>query len=99
MFCSGRLGDFQSFFEICIPQRHGILIVAMGQFAQRHPEDVLCAGQFETIFDIRLLFAEGLDPRKIACRQLHVIRQFRSEQIGAGIREIGGLQCKPCRNE
>src|SRR5262249_47602103 len=80
-----RFSDLEPLLEIGVPQRGGILVVAMDDLCKRHTELVLVARDLDAVLDVRQGFAERIDAGQSARRALHEGSEIRTEQIEAGI--------------
>src|SRR5262249_6868100 len=83
---AGRLGDLHALLEVRVPQRYGILIVAVDDAPEWHAEFVLLrAGELDAIVDVGHLLAERAEAGEAACRSLHELGERRPKQVDARI--------------
>jgi hypothetical protein len=71
-----RLTNSQVLFEIGIPQRDRILVEAVDERADRHPELVLGVRKLDAVLDVRHLLAGCREPGSAALRALHELGEL-----------------------
>src|SRR5262249_35316109 len=80
-----RFSDLEPLLEIGVPQRGGILVVAMDDLRKRHTELVLVARELDAVLDVRQSLAERIDAGQSTRRAFHEGSEIRAKQIEAGM--------------